>query len=355
MLVAAAGELPPPEQMASANGGGGPVGHGGVSVTRRKWSRFGCSMVSSRRTSASHELALEAGQDYSLEVWIGVLTSESITRPGAPAFPDAELPEGPNRNRGGLRLRPERGRNPKGHRGHSRWPGTPTGHPSHSYSHDPGPVFGRIALYFEGRGAANCHLPGRRRRQPPFQAGKARDRGRDDRTSQPGRLVRAARIRCGHRRQPKRCRRQGGDRDPKGRASRCDRLTGCEPRIEQLIGVLTAVADDPDAFKSLTSESSLDLLFDAATIGEELHQTFVSDHGIPDRFFALGRVQIISATPESYLPVELFYALQPPTVPRACARTGRRSSWRGPARLVKHVVRRATSRSASPASGASAT
>jgi hypothetical protein len=95
-------------------------------------------------------------------------------------------------------------------------------------------------------------------------------------------------------------------------------VDGLRPRIDQLIGVLTAVADDPDAFKSLTSEASLDLLFDAATIGEELHQTFVNDHGITDRFFAEGRVQIISATPESYLPVELFYALQAPTVRKLC-------------------------------------
>jgi hypothetical protein len=95
-------------------------------------------------------------------------------------------------------------------------------------------------------------------------------------------------------------------------------VDGLRPRIDQLIGVLTAVADDPDAFKSLTSEASLGLLFDAATIGEELHQTFVNDHGITDRFFAEGRVQIISATPESYLPVELFYALQPPTVRELC-------------------------------------
>ena len=94
-------------------------------------------------------------------------------------------------------------------------------------------------------------------------------------------------------------------------------VDGLRPRIDQLINVLTAVADDPDAFKSLTSEASLNLLFDAATIGEELHQTFVTDHGITDRFFAEGRVQIISATPESYLPVELFYALRPPTVAKA--------------------------------------
>ena len=93
---------------------------------------------------------------------------------------------------------------------------------------------------------------------------------------------------------------------------------GIQQQIARLKDALNAVADDPEAFTSMTSPSSLDLLFTLAVMGEGLHAYFVIDHGIKEEFFKTGRVQIIAAAAESYLPVELFYALPSPTIPELC-------------------------------------
>jgi hypothetical protein len=314
MLVTAAGELPPPEKMATANGGDGS--HGATRGDHENEIEVRVLNGAIKKDGADHKLALEAGRAYSLEVWIGVLTSESITRPGAPAVPVDELPEGPNEIEVVFVCA---GNQEETQRSHVTLPVTGDSDRA-SFTlliADPGPVFGRIALYYQGR---------------VLQTAVFRS---DVVASRPSRLGRPeieveTIVRAG----------LGGFSDLKAfdmaivvnrndsgdkaaTVIRKDGVTlrsvdGLRPRIDQLINVLTAVADDPDAFKSLTSEASLNLLFDAATIGEELHQTFVTDHGITDRFFAEGRVQIISATPESYLPVELFYALRPPTVRELC-------------------------------------
>jgi hypothetical protein len=315
MLVTAAGELPPPEEMATANGGSGSHGatrgdHGSDVVEVRVLNG------AVKKDSADHKLALEVGQPYSLEVWIGVLTSESITHPDAPAVPVEELPEGPNQIEVALVCADNEEQTQRTHvclpvRGDSDRA------EFRLLFSDPGPVTGRIALYYQGRVLQTAL----------FRADVVV--GRPSRLGKPEieveTIVRASLEGLSDI--------QTFDvavvvnRNDSGVKAatviRKDGVTlrsvdGLRPRIDQLIGVLTAVADDPDAFKSLTSEASLDLLFDAATIGEELHQTFVNDHGITDRFFAEGRVQIIAATPESYLPVELFYALRPPTVRKLC-------------------------------------
>ena len=315
MLVTAAGELPPPEEMATANGGGGS--HGGTRGDHEN------EVVEVRvlngavkKDGVDHKLALEAGQAYSLEVWIGVLTSESITRPEAPAVPTEELPEGPNEIEVVFVCADNEDDTQR-----SRVCLPVTGDSDRAtftlLITDPGKAFGRIALYYQGR---------------VLQTALFRADVVDSRPSRLGKpeieveaIVRAG---LGALSDLKKFdvaivvnRNDAGDKA--ATVIQKDGVTlrsvdGLRPRIDQLIGVLTAVADDPDAFTSLTSEASLALLFDAATIGEELHQTFVSDHGITDRFFAEGRVQIISATPESYLPVELFYALRPPTVRELC-------------------------------------
>lgn len=317
MLVTTAGELPPPEEMATANGGGesrgetrGGLGDGNEVIEVRVLN----GVV--KKDAANHALALEAGETYSLEVWIGVLTSESITTADAAAVPVDELPQGPN----AIEVVFVCARNQEEtQRSHVVLPvsGDSDRATFSLLVTDPGPVYGRIALYFEGRVLQTAI----------FRADVVAER--PSRLGRPEIEVETI-VRAG----------LGGlsdqrafdaaivvNRNDAGEKAatviRKDGVTlrsvdGLRPRIDQLISLLTAVADDPDAFESLTSTASLDLLFDAATIGEELHQTFVSDHGITDRFFAEGRVQIISATPESYLPVELFYALRAPTVRQLC-------------------------------------
>ena len=314
MLVTAAGELPPPEEMATANGDGGS--HGATRGDHENEVEVRVLNGAIKRDGADHKLALEAGQAYALEVWIGVLTSESITRPGAPAVPVAELPEGPNEIEVVFVCA---GNQEETQRSHVTLPITgDSDRASFTLTiAEPGQVFGRIALYYQGRVLQTA----------VFRSDVVANR--PSRLGRPEIEVETI-VRAG----------LGGFSDLKAfdmaivvnrndsgdkaaTVIRKDGVTlrsvdGLRPRIDQLINVLTAVADDPDAFTSLTSEASLNLLFDAATIGEELHQTFVTDHGITDRFFAEGRVQIISATPESYLPVELFYALRPPTEPKLC-------------------------------------
>ena len=315
MLVTAAGELPPPEEMATANGDGGS--HGGTRGDHEN------EVVEVRvlngavkKDGVDHKLALEAGQTYSLEVWIGVLTSESITQRDAPAVPVDDLPEGPNQIEVVFVCADNQ---EETQRTHVTLP--VTGDSDRAEFRlmitDPGPVLGRIALYYQGRVLQTALF------RSDVVVGRASRLGRPEIEVET--IVRAG---LGGLSELKAFdvaivvnRNDFGDKA--ATVIRKDGVTlrsvdGLRPRIDQLIGVLTAVADDPDAFKSLTSEASLDLLFDAATIGEELHQTFVNDHGITDRFFAEGRVQIISATPESYLPVELFYALQAPTVRKLC-------------------------------------
>jgi hypothetical protein len=315
MLVTAAGELPPPEEMATANGDGGS--HGGTRGDHEN------EVVEVRvlngavkKDGVDHKLALEAGQTYSLEVWIGVLTSESITQRDAPAVPVDDLPEGPNQIEVVFVCADNQ---EETQRTHVTLP--VTGDSDRAEFRlmitDPGPVLGRIALYYQGRVLQTALF------RSDVVVGRASRLGRPEIEVET--IVRAG---LGGLSELKAFdvaivvnRNDSGDKA--ATVIRKDGVTlrsvdGLRPRIDQLIGVLTAVADDPDAFKSLTSEASLDLLFDAATIGEELHQTFVNDHGITDRFFAEGRVQIISATPESYLPVELFYALRAPTVRKLC-------------------------------------
>ncbi|HEU4751428.1 MAG TPA: hypothetical protein VFT54_10245, partial [Acidimicrobiia bacterium] len=89
-LVRATAGLPGPDELATANGGGqgaGPPGEGGEQI------RIINGTV--KDGDEQHRLALEAGKEYRLEVWIGVMSEESITQPGAPAFPAEELPAGP--------------------------------------------------------------------------------------------------------------------------------------------------------------------------------------------------------------------------------------------------------------------
>jgi hypothetical protein len=95
-------------------------------------------------------------------------------------------------------------------------------------------------------------------------------------------------------------------------------IDGLQAQITELKDALTSIADDPDAFATMTSEDSLSLLFDLANLGQGLHEAFVLDFGIKPSFFKRGRIQIISAVADSYLPVELFYAMQAPDVPELC-------------------------------------
>ena len=90
VLAARSSALPDPDDFAFANGhGAGPPEEEGEQV------RIINGTV--KLDDQTHRLALEAGTSYTLEVWIGVQSEESITVPGAPAFPVDELPAGPKR------------------------------------------------------------------------------------------------------------------------------------------------------------------------------------------------------------------------------------------------------------------
>jgi hypothetical protein len=88
--------------------------------------------------------------------------------------------------------------------------------------------------------------------------------------------------------------------------------------MDKLRDALTAVADDPDAFAEMTSQQTLTWLHSLAHFGYALHREFIEDHGIDPGYFEKGRVQVISARADAYLPVEFFYELEPPTQVELC-------------------------------------
>ena len=264
----------------------------------------------------SHRLALAAGINYTLEVWIGVQSEESITLPGAAEFPTEELPTGPQRIdvaftslgngkriQTGQLILPERGDSDRV-RFDLRYRRT-------------GPIFGRLALAYQGKVLQTAVLSAEVVKARPSRLGRPR--------LQVETVIRAGFSPIEDEKSFDLAVIVNRDRTGRKTASTVRRggvtlrsVDGLQDQIGRIKDTLTAVADDPDAFTSITTPASLELLFTLALLGESLHASFVTDHGVKDSFFKQGRVQIIAAAPDSYLPVELFYALPPPTVPELC-------------------------------------
>jgi hypothetical protein len=310
-LVRAAAGLVDPGDLATANGmgaGGGGGGEEGEQV------RIINGAV--KRGDEPHRLALEAKTDYTLEVWIGVQSEESITEPSAPAFPAHELPAGPQQIDVILTCLDNREEVQKGQvtlpeRGDSDRVKFVVNFAR------PGTVFGRMALAHGGRVLQTAILRADVVAERPSRLGRP--------SIEVEEVIRASFAPVSEADEFDLAVVVNRDSTGKRTASAIRKegvtirsVDGLSQQITELKDALTSIADDPDAFASMTSEDTLTLLFDLANLGEGLHNAFVKDHGIKANFFQRGRLQIISAAADSYLPVELFYALRPPTEAKLC-------------------------------------
>lgn len=310
-LVRATAGLPGPDELATANGhgaGAGEEGEGGEQV------RIINGTV--KDGDQQHRLALEAGKEYRLEVWIGVMSEESITQPGAPAFPAEELPAGPQQIDVVFTCL---GNRPEVQRGHVTLPERGE---SDRFSFAlrftrPGVVFGRLALAHGGRVLQTALVRAEVVKERPSRLGQPEIEVEEVIRTSFGAVAEEEQFDLA----------VVVNRGPTGKktASTISKtgitihsVDGMQAKMSELKDALTSIADDPDAFASMTSDDSLALLFGLATVGEALHNLFVLDHGIKPGFFKRGRIQIISAAPDSYLPAELFYALRPPGLPELC-------------------------------------
>jgi hypothetical protein len=310
-LVRATAGLPDPGALASRNGQGAGAGEGGeggdqVRILNGKV----------KDGDQQHRLALEARKEYHLEVWIGVISEESITQPGAAAFPAEELPAGPQQIDVVFTCL---GNRPDVQRGHVTLLDRGD---SDRFSFvlrftRPGVVFGRLALAHGGRVLQTAVIRAEVVKERPSRLGQPQIEVEEVIRTSFGAVAEEDQFDLA----------VVVNRGPKGEKTAStiskDAVTivsndGIQARMSDLKDALTSIADDPDAFASITSDDSLALLFGLATSGEALYRYFVIDHGIKPGFFKRGRVQIISAAPDSYLPVELFYSLRPPGVPKLC-------------------------------------
>jgi hypothetical protein len=307
-LVAAIGELPAGDHPMGNGMGAGGEGEDGVEVR----------IVNGRvlHDGDPHRLGLVKGDPYQLEVWIGVESEESITQPGAPAFPDEELPTGPNRidvvftcldneedvQRTHVTL-PEKGDSDRALLD-LRFAET-------------GTVFGRLALLHQGRVIQTAVLRADVVAGEPSRLGRPEIEVEAVMRSRIGAMPTEERFDLA----------VVVNRDTAGRKTTSAisddgvsirSAAGLERGIEDLTAVLEAVADDPDAFAEMTSETTLDWLFQVSNLGATLYGAFVEDHDFDPDHFSSGRVQVISARADAYLPVEFFYELRPPTVAVLC-------------------------------------
>jgi hypothetical protein len=309
MLVEGIGELPGPGPSAGiGNGlGAGPEGEG-VEI------RIINGAV--KKEGEAYRLALEAGVEYTLEVWIGVESEESITAPGAAPFPTDELPAGPNRidvvftsldNREDVQRShvtlPEKGDSDRAEL-------------ALSFA-EPGSVFGRLALVHGGRVIQTAVFRADVVAARPSRIGRpeivVEEVIRSRITGVPEEDVFDLAVVV--------------NRDTSGRKTTSAihdegvsirSAEGLEESIEKLRDTLNAVADDPDAFSSMTEPKTQEWLFGLANFGFQLHQAFIQDHGIEPGYFSHERIQIVAARADAYLPVEFFYDLEPPTLVELC-------------------------------------
>lgn len=308
-LIEAVGDLPeiPPDQMGNGMGAGGEPEEG-VEVR----------IVNGRvlKDDDPHRLDLVVGERYGLEVWIGVESAESITVPGAPAFPTDDLPKGPNRIDVVLTCL---GNAQETQRTHVTLPekGDSDRTRFELRFDEAGTVFGRMALLHAGRVIQTAVL------RADVVAGRPSRLGRPEIEVE---AVNRARI--------------GGvpedqafdlavvvNRDTAGRKTMTAisddgvsirSAAGLEQGIEELAAHLDAVADDPEAFAEMTSETTMQWLYKTAHLGSALYGAFVEDHAFEPEHFSKGRLQVVSAVADAFLPVEFFYELRPPTKPVLC-------------------------------------
>jgi hypothetical protein len=298
-LMLAFGELP---SLATANGGD----HRGRRPAETRVINGAIYEDTTRQRTS-----LVAGTEYELQVWIGQPTEESDTQAGAPPLPTEELPVGPKL----LQINFVSPRN--------YWEeqttevelldeGDTERKAFRVLVDEPGDFFGRIIVSFDQRILQTAAVRARVVAGSPSRIGRPEIHVemiiRSDLADIPG----------------------GGEFDLAMVVNQDDTgdrtasviskhgvtlrsVDGLQQAKDDLVALLTRVADSPDDYSEITSEESIALLFELATIGESLHQTFVRDHHIEPDFFENGRLQLIAASPDSYLPVELFYAGPPPT------------------------------------------
>jgi hypothetical protein len=263
-----------------------------------------------------HRLDLVVGERYDLEVWIGVFTEGSITLPGAPEFPTEDLPSGPNLIDVVLTCL---GNEPETQRAHVTLPekGDSDRAQFDLRFSEPGTVFGRLALLNKGRviqtAVFRADVVGGR----PSRLGRPEIEVETVMRSQIGATPDEERFDLA----------VVINKDTAGRKTASAitddgvsirSATGLDQGIADLTSVLEAVADDPDAFTEMTSDKTLNWLYQVANLGSTLYGAFVEDHGIDPEHFSQGRLQVISARADAYLPVEFFYELRPPTKPVLC-------------------------------------
>lgn len=310
-LVRATAGLPSPGELATANGGGQGAGEGGEGGEQIR-----ILNGTVKDGEVQHRLALEADKEYRLEVWIGVMSEESITQPGAPAFPAEELPAGPQQIDVVFTCL---GNRPEVQRGQVTLPerGDSDRFPFVLRFTRRGVVFGRLALTHGGRVLQTALVRAEVVKERPSRLGQPEIEVEEVIRTSFGAVAEEEQFDLA----------VVVNRGPTGKktASAISKtgvslrsIDGLQAGITELKDALTSIADDPDAFASITSDDSLALLFGLANAGAALHKSFEIDHGIKPGFFKRGRIQIISAAPDSYLPVELLYALQPPDVPKLC-------------------------------------
>ncbi len=255
--------------------------------------------------------ALTVGVEYKLDVWIGQPTEDSDTLPGAAPIPTEDLPTGPKPLRVDFL-------SPRNH-----WPEqsmTLTLEDEGDTDHiifgvqadEPGPFFGRIVVSYERRVLQTATVRARVVSEAPSRIGRpvievetvVRSHLAEIPGSQSFDLAMVVNND------------DAGDHTASvitedGVTLRS--VDGLQQAKDDLVALLTQVADSPEDYSAITSQFSVELLFELATLGEAMHETFIADHGIKPEFFDVGRIQLISASPESYLPLELFYAGPPPT------------------------------------------
>ncbi len=255
---------------------------------------------------------LEVGEPYTLVAWIGAHSERSITRDehGAtpPAFPDEDLP--PEATLDVVFVSPTN--DPQTQR-------QPLVLPEHGDSGDvefvvrptvPGDFFGRLAFLHRGRilqtavvtaGVGAGDGPDIVVEAVVHRLDDLADRSEFDLALVVNRDARGAKA-------------VTAIRDDGVDLVSAD---GFQAEIEAIVALLAGVADRPDDFAGpLDSPAVVGLLYDLAQRGVGFANLATKDFGVDPA--ALGRLQVLSAAPDSYLPVELFYAARAPSKVELC-------------------------------------
>jgi hypothetical protein len=81
---------------------------------------------------------------------------------------------------------------------------------------------------------------------------------------------------------------------------------------DQLGATISQIAHEPDRYRELTSEGTVEMLRELALRGASFHRLLVKHASLGKGLLDAERIQIVAARPNTFLPLELVYSLKPP-------------------------------------------